>query len=69
MRKRFQNILRNNTKKNGISILLLVILLTIGLGMTIECTAAGKPASDAPKQSGEKEELSTDTFAEIDLRC
>lgn len=66
MKKRFQNILRKNRKKNGVGILLFVILLTIGLGITIGCTAASKPAAEAPKQSGEKEELSNDTFVETE---
>ncbi len=66
MKKRFQNILRKNRKKNGVGILLFVILLTIGLGMTIGCTATSKPESEAPKQFGEKEELSNDTFVETE---
>lgn len=66
MKKRFQNILRKNAKKNGVGILLFVIFLTISLGMLIGCTAASEPAPKAPQQSEEKEELSTDSFAETE---
>lgn len=66
MKKRFQNILRKNAKKNGVGILLFVILLTIGMGMLIGCTAASEPAPKATKQSEEKEELPTDTLSETE---
>ena len=51
MKKRFQNILQKNGKKNGICMLLCVILLTIGLGALIGCTAADETKADVQKPS------------------
>lgn len=57
MKKRFQNILQKNAKKNGVCILLCVILLTIGFGTLIGCTAADEKPSDMRKQPNIQEDL------------
>lgn len=57
MKKRFQNILQKNAKKNGVCILLCVILLTIGFGTLIGCTAADETPSDMRKQPKMQEDL------------
>lgn len=44
MKKRFKNILRRNRKKNGISILICAVILTISLGTMVGCSAAKEDA-------------------------
>lgn len=51
MKRRFQNILSKNRKKNGICILLCAVLLTAGMGMLVGCSVA--------KVEGEQEKKET----------
>ena len=54
MKKRFKNILIKNRKKNGISILICAIVLTISLGTLVGCSVAKKDTENAVKQSETK---------------
>lgn len=54
MKKRFQHILGKKGMKNGAGVLVLVIVLTAGLGMLVGCAAtdeAGAPGQTEPVQS------------------
>lgn len=50
MKKRFKNILIKNRKKNGISILICAVVLTISLGTLVGCSVAKKDTENAAKQ-------------------
>ncbi len=54
MKKRFKNILIKNRKKNGISILICAVVLTISLGTLVGCSVAKKDTENAAKQSETK---------------
>lgn len=64
MKKRFQNILRKNAKKNGAAILSLVILFTIGTGTLIGCSVADKTASETQNRTDAPEKSPIDTLVE-----
>ncbi len=65
MRKRFQNILRKNGKKNGI--LMLAISCTVGFGMLAGCSAADESAPGVQKQPRTESEQPDDRTAETVL--
>lgn len=54
MKKRFKNILIRNRKKNGISILICTVVLTISLGTLVGCSVAKENMGNASKQSRQK---------------
>lgn len=60
MKRRFRNILQKTGKKNGICILLCVILFTIGLGTLMGCTAAGETKSDMRTPTEAEEDSAND---------
>lgn len=51
MKKRFKNILLRNGKKNGISILICAVILTISLGTLVGCSMAKDNTADVPDRS------------------
>lgn len=58
MKKRFKNILIRNRKKNGISILICAVILSITLGMLVGCSVA--------KENTEKEKIENEDAANAD---
>ena len=60
MKKRFKNILIRNRKKNGISILLCAVVLSITLGMLVGCSVT--------KDNTEKERIENEDAANEDMR-
>ena len=59
MRKRFKNILIRNRKKNGISILICAVVLSITLGMLVGCSVT--------KENTEKENIENEDTANEDM--
>lgn len=53
MKKRFENILMGNKKKNGVFMLLCAAALTIGLGMLAGCSAAKEDMQSLKSQNAE----------------
>lgn len=51
MKKRFKNILLVNEKKNGISILICAVILTISLGTLVGCSMTKDNTADVPDRS------------------
>lgn len=60
MKKRFKNILIRNRKKNGISILICAVVLSITLGMLVGCSVT--------KENTEKENIENEDTANEDMR-
>lgn len=60
MKKRFKNILLKNRKKNGILILLCVVLLTISLGTLVGCSIAKENDGAVSEQLENENNLSAD---------
>ncbi len=56
MKKRFKNILLKSGKKNGISILICAVILTISFGALIGCSFAKEDTGNVPEQL-EKEDI------------
>lgn len=54
MKKRFKNILIRNRKKNGISILIGAVVLTISLGMLVGCSVTKEDTGNVTGQSEDK---------------
>lgn len=54
MKKRFKNILIRNRKKNGISILIGAVVLTISLGMLVGCSVTKEDTGNVSGQSEDK---------------
>lgn len=54
MKNRFKNILMRNRKKNGISILIGAVVLTISLGMLVGCSVTKEDTGNASGQSEDK---------------
>ncbi len=63
MKKRFKNILIKNRKKNGISILICAIVLTISLGTLIGCSVT---KGDSQKEDTKKEDIRNEDPADGD---
>ena len=59
MKKRFKNILIRNRKKNGISILICAVVLSITLGMLVGCSVT--------KENTEKENIENEDTANEDM--
>lgn len=59
MKKRFKNILLKNRKKNGISILICAVILTISFGTLVGCSIAKEDIGNASAQL-KKEEVQED---------
>ena len=59
MKKRFKNILIKNRKKNGISILICAVILSITLGMMVGCSVA--------KENTEKENIENENTVNKDI--
>lgn len=52
MKKRFQNILKKNRKRNGAVIFILAAIFTIGLGTLVECSAGKENTENITGQEG-----------------
>ncbi|MDE5866885.1 MAG: M56 family metallopeptidase, partial [Lachnospiraceae bacterium] len=69
MKKRFKNILLRNGKKNGISILICVVILTISLGTLVGCSMTKDNTADVPDRSEDDNQsikIQTDNNAATD---
>lgn len=60
MKKRFQNILIRNRKKNGIIVLVCAIVLTISLGTLVGCSVAKESAKENMGSASEQSEREAD---------
>ena len=64
MKKRFQNILKKNRKRNGAAVFILAAVLTIGLGTLVECSV---PKENTDDSAGQAENAAQTGQAESDM--